>query len=226
MYQQALCSALELIINKALTLNSGEVVLGDLEQKNLTVILDELNFPLSFYCLYDSGSEPIKHSLCAKILVTSLTEHSDCTIKTSLATLKALQEKEQLTQLIKQDKLEIEGDLQVAQQFMQFAQSLHIDWLTELSKHIGDIPTFKLSRLAKKSLNKINFAKEQIQLDASEFLVHEKRLVVSKSEVNTFNQSVSKVNEQVEKLETRIAQLVEKHAIMNITNNIKSNISN
>ena len=109
---------------------------------------------------------------------------------------------------------------------MQFAQSLHIDWLTELSKHIGDIPTFKLSRLAKKSLNKINFAKEQIQLDASEFLVHEKRLVVSKSEVNTFNQSVSKVNEQVEKLETRIAQLLEKHAIMNSINNIKSNISN
>lgn len=210
MFQQALCSALELIINKALTLNSKEVSLGSLELKTFTVLLDELDFPLSFHCSYAQQSLATDLKPKAKVLIMSSIEQSDCTIKTSLSTLKELKETQQLTQLIKQDKLEIDGDIKVAQQFMQFAQSLHIDWLTELANHIGEVPTYKLSALAEKSLNKLNFAKTQIQADASEYIVHEQRLVVTNSELKRFYSQVSEVENNIVQLEQRMHNILEK----------------
>ena len=218
MFQQALCSALEVIINKALALNTQTLVLGELEQKTLTIVLDELKFPMSFICLVDTSlAENEEPTNRAKIMVTSLIERSDCTIKTSLATLKALQEQQQLTQLIKQDKLEIDGDIKVAQQFIQFAQSLKIDWLTELAKHIGDIPTFKLTRIAKKSLSKIKFVKEQIQYDAGEYLVHEQRLVITDRQLNAFYRDVLEVSKDVDLLEKRLTQIADTLSAQKIT---------
>jgi ubiquinone biosynthesis protein UbiJ len=145
--------------------------------------------------------------------VLSSIEQSDCLIKTSLSTLKELKETQQLTQLIKQDKLEIEGDIKVAQQFMQFAQSLHIDWLTELANHIGEVPTYKLSALAKKSLSQLNFTKTQIQADASEYIVHEQRLVVTNSELKRLYMQVSEVEKNIAQLEQRMHNILEKLAV-------------
>ena len=213
MFQQALCSALELIINKALTLNSKEISLGSLELKTFTVLLDELDFPLSFYCSYASKSLVDDTKLVVKIIVLSSIEQSDCLIKTSLSTLKELKETQQLTQLIKQDKLEIEGDIKVAQQFMQFAQSLHIDWLTELANHIGEVPTYKLCALAKKSLSQLNFTKTQIQADASEYIVHEQRLVVTNSELKRLYMQVSEVEKSIAQLERRMLTILENLAV-------------
>ena len=99
MFQQTLCSTLEFAINQALALNINDNnVLDSLEQKTLTIILTELGFPLSF-----SINEN-------KILVTSLTERSDCTIKTSVSTLLELKKEQQITELIKQEKLDVQGD--------------------------------------------------------------------------------------------------------------------
>lgn len=102
MHQQLLCSVLEAVINKALTLSlNGTHGLYALEQKCLVVNLVELGFPLSFMV---NGS---------KVLVTSLSEHPDCEIHTSIKTLIELKKEQQLTELIKQDKLDIAGDIKV-----------------------------------------------------------------------------------------------------------------
>lgn len=182
MYQQFLSSVLEAIINKALNLSlNGTQGLFPLEQKNLVVHLSELGFPLSF--IVNSN----------KVLVTSLSENPDCAIHTSIKTLVALQKEQQLTELIKQDKLDIVGDIKVAQHFANVAETLNIDWQSELAKHIGDIPTYKLTQLSKKIASKLSFASQQIQADSSEWLVHEKRLVVTNSQVSEFNLQVSKL---------------------------------
>jgi len=182
MYQQFLSSVLEAIINKALNLSlNGTQGLFPLEQKNLVVHLSELGFPLSF--IVNSN----------KVLVTSLSENPDCAIHTSIKTLVALQKEQQLTELIKQDKLDIVGDIKVAQHFANVAETLDIDWQSELAKHIGDIPTYKLTQLSKKIASKLSFASQQIQADSSEWLVHEKRLVVTNSQVSEFNLQVSKL---------------------------------
>ena len=199
MLQQTLCSTVEFAINQALALNiNGNNVLDSLEQKTLTIILTELSFPLSF-----SINEN-------KVLVTSLTERSDCTIKTSVKTLLELRKEQQITELIKQEKLDVQGDIKIAQLFANIAETLEIDWQSEIAKHIGDIPTYKLSQFGKNLAKKFNFASQQIQADASEWLVHEKRLVVTSSQIHDFSRKVAEVSRQTDILSERIQRLAQK----------------
>ena len=196
MHQQAFCSVLEKILNKALSLNiHGLQVLTPLEQKTLTLELAELAFSISFSINQQT------------ILVTTLTERSDCQLKTSISTLVELQKEQQLTELIKQGKLDILGDIKVAQQFASVFEQLTIDWQSELAQHIGDIPTYKLSQFSLWLTDKMTFASQQIQADASEWLVHEKRLVVTNSQISAFNQQVKEVTSDVANIERRLAKL-------------------
>jgi len=198
MFPQALAASLEIIINQVLSLGSANSSLEKLGQKTLTLTLAELGFPLSFTVTSDLGA--------SNLLVTSLTERADCIINTSLKTLRELQAKQQLTELIKQDKLDVTGDIKVAQQFANMAQNLDIDWQSELANHIGDVATYKLMQLGKKIAAKLSFAATQIQTDASEYVVHEQRLVITKNQIEHFNQAVNDVSKDVMALETRIAR--------------------
>lgn len=203
MFSQALTASLESIINKVLTLNSANVSLNKLAHKTLTIELSELGFPLSF--TINPAEDTDNNNI--NVLVTSLTERADCTINTSVKTLRELQTQQQLTELIKQDKLDVTGDIKVAQQFASLAENLNIDWQSELAAHIGDVPTHKLMQLGKKISEKFNFAAKQIKADAGEYLVHEKRLVVTNSQIELFNQAVTDIDEQTQALEARIARL-------------------
>lgn len=196
LHQQLLCSVLESLINKALALSLyGTQGLYALEQKCLVVNLTELGFPLSFIVSNN------------KVLVASLNENSDCEIQTSVKTLIELKKEQQLTELIKQDKLDITGDIKIAQQFANIAETLDIDWQTELAKHIGDIPTYKLTQLGKKLTKKVSFAAKQIQADSTEWLVHEKRLVMTKSQVSAFNLQVSELEVRTEMLFEKFSKI-------------------
>lgn len=211
MHQQLLCSVLEAVINKALTLSlNGTHGLYALEQKCLVVNLVELGFPLSFMV---NGS---------KVLVTSLSEHPDCEIHTSIKTLIELKKEQQLTELIKQDKLDIAGDIKVAQQFANIAETLDIDWQSELAKHIGDIPTYKLTQFSKQLLKKVSFAVKQIQADSTEWLVHEKRLVVTRSQLSSFNLQVSELDVRTE---TLLEQFSKIEAVLESFNSNKANVN-
>ena len=195
MLQQALTSSLEFLINKTLALNTSDGDLKKLAQKTLTVYLSELNFPISL---------SVNNS---QVVVSGLTDRADCTIHTSIKTLQELKAKQQLTELIKQDKLDLIGDIKVAQQFASLAENMDIDWQSELARHIGDVPTHKLMQLSKKAADKLRFAATQIQADAGEYIVHEKRLVVTRSQIEQFSQQVNQVSSQVDDIATRIETL-------------------
>jgi len=195
MLKQAFTSSLELLINKALSLNITEIELKKLEQKTLTIILSEVNFPISFSV--DNGN----------ILVSALTDRADCTLNTSIKTLQELKAEQQLTELIKQNKLDLSGDIKIAQQFASLIENLNIDWQSELATHIGDIPTHKLVQLGNTIANKLKFVAKQINADVSEYIVHEKRLVVTRNHVEHFNQQVNQISNQVDEIATRIANI-------------------
>jgi len=198
---QIATAALELIINKALALNNNKSVsFSAVAQKTLTLILSELPFTLCFTVNTTAGK--------AEVIVRSRCEFNDCTINTSVNTLNKLKANQSLTQLIKQDELDVTGDIKIAQQFATIAQSLEIDWQTELAKHLGDIPTYKLLQFGNKITKSIIATGKQVEADISEYLVHEKRLVVTRSQINAFNQQTQDVASQVDTLSARIDKLV------------------
>ncbi|MBA6389986.1 SCP2 sterol-binding domain-containing protein [Colwellia sp. BRX10-3] len=197
MFAQTLSAALETLINQFLRYNlHGTRALKPLSEKTLTVKLAELSFPLSF-----SVSDE-------KIHVTTNDEHYNCCLITSISTLIELKKEQQLTDLIKNDKLDIQGDLKVAQRFADIAQTLDIDWQSELAKRIGDVPTYKIGLLGRQLLNKLSFAAKQIPADASEWLVHEKRLIITAAELSYFSRDVEHTEQQTADLNQRINQLI------------------
>lgn len=137
-------------------------------------------------------------------------------IKNECFKFNRIKKEQQITELIKQEKLDILGDIKVAQQFASLFENLSIDWQSEFAEHIGDIPTYKLSQFSLWLREKINFAAEQIQADASEWLVHEKRLAVTKGQLLSFNQQVDDVANDVLMIEKKIERLLTK-----ITNRAK-----
>jgi len=197
---QVATATLELIINKALSLNNKSLSFATVAQKTLTLELAELSFPLCF--TVDNTSSPVVN------IVRSTTECSDCSIKTSVSTLKKLKANQSLTQLIKQDELDVSGDIKIAQQFANIAQSLEIDWQTELAKHLGDVPTHKLLQFGNKITKSLLATGKQLEADISEYLVHEKRLVVTSSQINAFNQQTKDAASKVDSLSARIDKLV------------------
>ena len=197
---QVATASLELIINKALVLNSNKAIsYATVAQKTLTLQLAELSFPLSF--TMNVVSKPVS------MIVSSLTERSDCTIKTSVNTLKKLKANQSLTQLIKQDELDVSGDVKVAQQFANIVQSLEIDWQSELAKHLGDIPTHNLLHFGNKITKSVTSTGKKLQADIGEYLVHEKRLVVTNSQLSAFYQQAKQISDKVDTLSERIDKL-------------------
>ena len=202
MPKQAFCALIELIANKALSLhqsslaNQEQNLLASVEQKSLTLLINEFEFPLTI--LADNG----------KLNIISSKLSTDCVIQTSLKALPKLKQGDQITALIKSGELDIVGDVKIAQQFASVAESLDIDWQQQLALRIGDVPAFKVSKLGKLIANKIKFATEQIQLDSSEYLLHEKQLLVTGSKINKFNQQVAQLEQDVDTLTQDVEELV------------------
>ena len=67
-------------------------------------------------------------------------------------------------------------------------------------------------QLGKRVSAKVQFAAKQVKADASEYIVHEKRLVVTRSQINQFNQQVVDVSKEVDELSQRISQLINRKA--------------
>jgi len=198
---QAATASIELIINKALGLNINKrVSYSAVAQKTLTLELAELPFLLCFTVNRLPSS--------TEVIVRTHAEHSDCSIQTSLNTLKKIKEEQSLTELIKKDELNVTGDIKIAQQFANIAQSLEIDWQTELAKHLGDVPMHKLLHFCNKITKSVSATGKRLEADIGEYLVHEKRLVVTNSQINAFIQQTKDVVHQVDNLSSRIDKLI------------------
>lgn len=206
MHQQLLCLAIEKAFNKALALDLSGSDLTDLNGKSLIVDLQELGFVLQFNIVSSAAKEaPITVSAPTE---TRDIENTDCQIHTSLKTLKELRQTQALTELIKQGQLDIVGNIKIAQQFAGLVETLNIDWQSELAKNIGDVPTYKLQQLTKGIIQTVKQAQDQIELDVNEWLVHEKRLVVTKFELAEFSANVVQVAQHAEQLSTRVNKLI------------------
>lgn len=191
---QLATTVIEALINQLLKLaNTEPAQYQPLLDKVLVLDIKELKQPLSF-----SFAEN-------QVLVGSQKQTFDAAIASDLATLRSLKTNpNQLTELIKQDKLQLEGELKLVQQVASLAEQIDIDWQTELAKHIGDVASYQLFNIGSKIRDKLVWVKQQISQDSSEYLLHEQKLVVSQIEQANFTQQVQQLEQQVEQLNQRL----------------------
>lgn len=132
---------------------------------------------------------------------------NDCAIKTQLSTLPYLRDASQLTQMIKSEKLEVSGDLSVAQLFSDMMQSLNIDWEELLALRTSDVVANQVFCAAKQVAEHVKTAHVKLSRIVASGLTDEKQLAAHKLAVLHYSDQVSGLRDDVERLEARLTRL-------------------
>lgn len=192
---QLLSATLESAINRVLALDENSAKrLRPLAGKRLALHLQELSQPLLFVF-----SQRIDILICD--------DEPDCLISLSVSTLPQLTDSSQLTELIRQQKLSVRGDMQLAQDMSALFKELDIDWQEHVSRYTGDVVAHHLGRVVRDGSqwlrNKAALVKRQLR-DA---LAEEKPVLVPKGRQLQFNRDLDALTKRTEALDKRIAAL-------------------
>ncbi|EPM4294624.1 ubiquinone biosynthesis accessory factor UbiJ [Vibrio fluvialis] len=136
----------------------------------------------------------------------------DCYLSLNLSVLPELREQANITKLIKQDKLVLEGDIQLAQKFSQLMTDCKPDIEEWLSRVTGDVVAHTVVQGAKNvgALLSAQVSKHQNHL--AQVLTEEWRVAPGSLEIAYFCDQVDDVKSQAARLESRLNQLLEKGA--------------
>ncbi len=170
-----------------------------LKGKVLKVSLPEFNSPLALVF-----SEQQIDVLGAR------EDDADCTVTARLSTLAKLRDRQQLTKLIKSGELEVQGDLQVVQNFVALIDMAELDPAELLAPYIGDIAAESIGKLLRggSSFLKKRFVRNQQYL--AEALTEEWRLAPGPLEVTWFVEETEALGREVELLAKRLDRLEDK----------------
>ncbi|MBY8202382.1 SCP2 domain-containing protein [Vibrio fluvialis] len=136
----------------------------------------------------------------------------DCYLSLNLSVLPELREQANITKLIKQDKLVLEGDIQLAQKFSQLMTDCKPDIEEWLSRVTGDVVAHTVVQGSKNvgALLSAQVSKHQNHL--AQVLTEEWRVAPGPLEIAYFCDQVDDVKSQAARLESRLNQLLEKGA--------------
>lgn len=191
-----LCGFIETAVNKLHQLDaSAELRRKQLDGTIIAVNLKELNKALFFVI----STQQIDILSCYE-------GQPDCYIKLNLSALQELKDNHQLTHLIKTEQLEVEGDIQLVQQFAQLLTEMDIDWEEVLSSKIGDVLAHKICYHLKKSHKCINQEIAKLQDHSAQFVIEELKLAPGPLQVAYFCEQVSDLEKQYTQLEARISK--------------------
>ncbi|PKF77390.1 hypothetical protein CW749_22065 [Vibrio sp. vnigr-6D03] len=135
---------------------------------------------------------------------------ADCYLSLSLSVLPELREQANITQLIKQDKLVLEGDIQLAQKFSQLLTDAKPDLEEWLSRVTGDVIAHTFVSSAKQSVEWVKKNAEKKQDHIAQVLTEEWRIAPPPLEVAHFCDQVDDIASDVARTESRLNALLEK----------------
>ena len=134
----------------------------------------------------------------------------DCYLSLNLSVLPELRDQSNITKLIKQDKLVLEGDIQLAQKFAQLMTDCKPDVVEWLSRITGDVVAHSL---VKGVSNLGSFVKSQMckqQNYLGQVITEEWRFVPAPLEVAYFCDQVDELKSHAARVEAKLNQLLER----------------
>ncbi|EAS62915.1 SCP2 domain-containing protein [Photobacterium angustum] len=134
----------------------------------------------------------------------------DCQLALNLTVLPELRQQANLTQLIKADKLALDGDLQLAQHFSTLLSGLKPDVEEKLSQYTGDVVAHTLVSSVKSGSRFIRQGVKNRQRDLAEVITEEWQLLPQPLEMVHFYDQVDDLKSDVARFEARLNQLLER----------------
>ncbi len=132
---------------------------------------------------------------------------ADCTVITRLSVLPKLRDRQQLTALIRSGELEVNGDLQVVQNFVALTDLAEFDPAELLAPWTGDIAAEGVSRFVRRGATWLNRGVTRQQRYVADALTEEWRLAPGALEVAWFAEEVAAVERTAENLTKRLEKL-------------------
>ncbi|HBV40190.1 MAG TPA: hypothetical protein DEF05_11025 [Erwinia sp.] len=192
-----LTAGLETALNQILYRDRGlKAARQRLNGRSLAIELAELKQPLIF--IFSEQQVDVLGDWC---------DTPDCKVKTRVATLRKLRDRQQLTSLIRSGELEVEGDLQVVQQFSALIDLAELDPAEYLAPWIGDIAAQGIGQAARRGLQLVRGDLNRKQSYLSQALTEEWRLTPGGLELAWFAEEVDAAARELAALETRLKQL-------------------
>lgn len=192
-----LCTLVEKVLNPLISMDPDALMrLQRLQGKQLAVCLRGIDIRLVLTAQPNG------------IWLNSHQEAVDCAVETEFSALQQLSDPSQLTRLIRENKLEIDGDLQTLQQFSQFFQQLNPDWQEKLSALLGDAVAHKTARAIVALQQGIRNYLQQADQTIQELAQDELRLTPVAAEVQQFSREVSTLAGRTELLQRQLAGLL------------------
>ena len=142
-------------------------------------------------------------------LYNTTEQQFDCMISADIQTLLALKNPAMLTQLIRQDKLDLQGDLHIAQGFSNAFAALDIDWPEHLSTYLGDAPAQQIWQVLQQAKLQGQKTNKQLATTLTTLCQDELKVTIHPLELEQFKQHTRQLKSHTAQLELRINQLLQ-----------------
>lgn len=184
---------------------------------------------LNTFLWRDRALKPARQRLLGKVLRIELKEFSsslvlafseqqidvlgawegeaDCTVSTRMGVLPQLRHRQQLTTLIKSGDLEVQGDLQVVQNFVALADLAEFDPAELLAPYTGDIAAEGVSKVLRGGAKFLQRGLQRQQRYVAEVITEEWRMAPGQLEVAWFAEESAAVARAVDALSKRLEKL-------------------
>ncbi|MFM2588388.1 SCP2 domain-containing protein [Vibrio sp. TBV020] len=133
----------------------------------------------------------------------------DCFLSLNLSVLPELRDQSNITKLIKQDKLILEGDIQLAQKFSQLMTDCKPDIEEWLSKLTGDVVAHTVVQGVAGVGNMLKTQASKHQNHLAQVLTEEWKIAPAPLEVAHFCDQVDDVKSQAARVEAKLNKLLE-----------------
>ncbi|MDM2730968.1 Uncharacterized protein conserved in bacteria [Citrobacter youngae] len=132
---------------------------------------------------------------------------ADCTVITHASVLPKLRDRQQLTTLIRSGELEVQGDIQVVQNFVALADLAEFDPAELLAPYTGDIVAEGVSKVLRGGAKFLRHGIQRQQRYVAEAITEEWRMAPGPLEVAWFAEETAAVERAVESLARRLEKL-------------------
>ncbi|SDH54883.1 ubiquinone biosynthesis protein UbiJ [Vibrio xiamenensis] len=133
----------------------------------------------------------------------------NCYLSLNLSVLPQLREQANITKLIKQDKVVLDGDIQLAQKFAQLMTDCKPDLEEWLSRVTGDVVAHTVVSGAKQMFSQVKQCAAKQQDHLGQIVTEEWQLAPSALEVAHFCDQVDELKSHAARIEERFNQLLE-----------------
>lgn len=104
--------------------------------------------------------------------------------------------------------VEINGDMALGQELQRLAGRLDLDWEELASQLVGDVVAHQLGNAARTALGWQRRAQRTLELNLSEYLRIETRMLPDRGELETFLDAVDLLRSDTDRLEQRLKRLL------------------